>query len=375
MHLLHTTCYRLSAAAGACCLLLCLSCGPSVPYPPEIQTLISEVKAAPGDTTRHEKLIKALCANKYYETGLAYADKLIGLAPGSPAGYLNAAFCSEELGSWDDAEGYLKKTCALEPVFPNAFLRLALLYYQKGAYADCERTILELLSSEPDRTSAPLPALILLAKSLYYKNDSAGAYRIIEDIMQYNFSNKDALYSFGLWKVRDAKYEEAIPALARYISLYPEDPIPYVLLGTAYYHSGKLPYAEEAFLKAASADPALKALADIIHLQKTESTYHLINTAFVKAIEEYHYKEGGLYRVRGIVESLGLEVAKEVSVVVQILDKKDAVIGQTVCETSPRNLRPQQYAFFQADFPYSKEIARATVKPNWEKRSARVTFE
>ena len=123
------------------------------------------------------------------------------------------------------------------------------------------------------------------------------------------------------------------------------------------------------------ADPSLKVIAEIVHIQNTESTYNLINTAAVQVIEEHHFRDGDRYRVRGIVENLGLEVAKEVSVVVRILDKKGAIIGQQLFETSPRNLRPEQYTFFEVEFPSSKEIERVIVKPNWEKRSARMTLE
>lgn len=362
-------------ALAVSCAVICVSCSPSAHYPPEIRLLISELKKNPGNPKQYENLINALYAYQYYDAGLEYARKLLSLDPHSAFGLFSAGLCCEKRGFWDTAEEYFKK--AREGTTPNknAYLHLAALYYGKGAYKKCVETVQQLLSLGPESSAVPVDALILSAKASYYDGDRGTAYKIIDQIMQFNFNNKDALYQYALWKVRDAKYQEAIPALAKYISLFPTDPAAYILLGTAYYHDGKLAYAEKAFLKASGTDPSLKVLAEIVHIQNTESTYNLINTAVVKTIEEYGFRDGDTYYVRGIVENLGLEVAKEVSVVIQIVDKKNALIGQKLFKTSPRNLRPKQYAFFHAEFPYSQDIAGAIIRPNWEKRSTRMTLE
>ncbi|HRZ86214.1 MAG TPA: tetratricopeptide repeat protein [bacterium] len=365
--------FKLSLTAF--CAILLVSCSRSAPFPPEIRALIAAVNKSPKDRSVYEKLINALYTQKFYDDGLRYAEELLRQDPRSAYALFAAGMCSNELSYWDKAEEYFKRACAETPQDMNSLLRLALLYYGKGEYRACSDLLRKSVSSLPADTAANADVLILLAKAAYYGNDRDAASGILDSVMQYNFTNKDALYTYGLWKVRDRKYQEAAANLAKYISLYPDDPHPYVLLGMAYYHTGRSDYAEEAFLRAGSSDPSFNILAEIVHLQKLESTYNEINTGLIKVIEEYHYRDGGAYRVRGIVENYGLEVAKEVSVIVQVFDKKNNIAGQRLCEISPRNLRPMQYAFFQAELPYSKDFWKVEIKPNWEKRSARVSFK
>ena len=348
------------------------SCSRTPEYTPQIRELMAILEREPENIMLYQEVIKELYDKEFYQGALEYSEKLIQLDRRLVFGWLYAGMCYEQMGRWDKAEEYYKKVCEEQPENAEGYYRLAALDYKKGRYTDCIKNTEKAVATGSQDTSWYLQMMTFLAGSYYYSKDSDNAYYVLEKVLELDPFNQDALYCFGLWKLREGKYQESIGLFKKLISQDPQNLYPYLRLGKAYYHSKQNALAEKAFMDASRFDSRIKVLANIVHVEDFGSLYQDVSTATVKVIEEYSYREGDRYYVRGIVENIGLEVAKWVSVVVRFHDKNNKVILQENCEVSPRNLRPEQYVFFSVDVPYSDEIYDVKVEPNWHKRSASI---
>jgi len=348
------------------------SCSRKPEYTPHIRELMAVLEQDPENNMLYEEVIKELYDKGFYKGALEYSEKLIQLDEHLIFGYLYAGVCYEQAGRWDKAEEYYKKICEEQPETAEGYYRLAVLDYKKGRYADCIKNTKKAIASGSQDALWYLQMMIFLAESYYYNKDLDGAYYILEKVLDLDPFNEDALYCFGLWKLREGKYRESIGLFEKLVSQNTQNMYPYLRLGKAYYHSKEGALAEKAFIDASRFDSTIGILAEIVHVEDFGSVYKDVNTATVKVIEKYSYREGDRYYVRGIVENIGLEVAKWVNVVVRFYDKNNKVILQENCEISPRNLRPEQYTFFSVDIPNSDDIYDVKVEPNWHKRSSSI---
>ena len=347
-------------------------CARKVEYPPEIRELQIAVEKSPKDTSIYKDLIKILYEKEYYKEALEYSQRFLDLDPGVLYGYFYSGICYEKLEEWDRAFEYYRKLCGKFPESSEGYYRLAILCYKKGDYQDSTENMEKAFGIGIPDTPTNIEMMIVLAESYYYNNDLEKAYYILNKVLELDPFNQDALYDFGVWKLREGRYENSIELLEKLISQRPQELYPYLRLGKAYYHSKETNLAERAFWDASRFDSTIEVLAKIVHAEDFGSIYKDVNTSVVKVIEEYHYREGDRYYVRGIIENMGLEVAKWVTVVIRFYDKKSNLIKQEVYKLSPRNLRPEQYAFFQVDIPYSDQIFDVKVEPNWHKRSVSI---
>lgn len=349
-----------------------IGCSRQPEYPPEIIELKRAVEKSPNDIALHKELIKALYEKEYYKDSLKYSQKLLGIAPEDYYGYLYLGLSNEKLKKWDEAERYYKELCNKFPQDEEGFYRLAVLGYKKGEYKDSIENMEHAIAIGIPDTKTYIEMMNFLALTYYYNNEPLKAYEILEKALELDPFNKDILYNYGVWLLRDGKYEESIQFLNKLISQNPQEEFPYLRIGKSYYHSRQMDLAEKAFWEGSTFDSTIKILAEIVHVQDLYSTYKDINTAVVKVDEKYDYKYGDRYYVRGIIENMGLEVAQNASVIVRIYDKKDNIITQKVFEPSPRNIRPEQYAFFTIDIPYEERISYVKIEPNWHKRSVSI---
>lgn len=344
--------------------------GPS--YPPEIMELRKSVEKNPKDTILCKELIRALYEKEYYKDALKYSQNLLGLIPDDFYGYMYSGLSNEKLKKWDLAEEYYNKLCNRFPEEREGFYRLAALQYEKGQYKDSIGNMEKAIAKGIPDTRIYIEMMEFLAQAYYYNNDLIKAYSVLDKALELDPFNNDILYYYGVWLLREGKYNEAIQFLNKLVSQNPQEELPYLRLGKAYYHSRQTDLAEKAFWDASRFDSTVKILAEIVHVQDLYSTHEEVNTAIVKVNEKYDYKYGDKYYVRGNIENMGLEMAEKVSVVIRFCDKKDNIVAQKVFESSPRNLRPEQYAFFNIDIPYEERISYIKVEPNWHKRSVSV---
>lgn len=349
-----------------------ISCSDSPEYPPNIKKLLIAVDQSPRDEVLYVELIEELYEKEFYKESLEKSQELLEIAPNSSSGYLYAGLSSEQLEKWDETEDYYKKLCEYFPEESQGFYRLAILYYKKGIYDKSIEYMEKAVAKSISDTVTNMNMMNSLAEAYYYNHDLEKAYYILDKVLELDPFNQDALYSYGVWKLREGKYKKSIQLLEKLISQRPKELYPYMRAGKAYYHSKNMELAEDAFWDASRYDSTVEVLAKIVHVQDFGSIYKDLNTAVVKVIEEYHYKEGDKYYVRGIVENLGLEMAKWVTVVIKFYDKDNNVIKQKSYKVSPKNLRPEQYAFFKIDIPYAEEIYDVKIEPNWHKRSSSI---
>lgn len=353
-------------------LLTPAACSRQPDFPPEIIEIQKTIQKNPADSTAYKDLIKRLQDKEFYNESLSYSEKLIEISPDDYYGYLYAGYAYEKIKEWDNAERYYKETCERFPEIEAGYYRLAVLQYEMGDYKDCIANLEKAISLTVSDTKERIKMMNFLAEAYYYNNEPEKAYPILDNALELDPFNIDILYNYGVWLLREGKYNESIQFLEKLVSQNPQEEFPYMRLGKAYYSSRDTEKAEKAFRDASRFDSTVKIMAEIIHVQDMYSTYEDVNTAAVKVNEKYDYKYGDKYYVRGVVENIGLETAQWVSVIVRIYDKKDNLLAQKAYETSPRNIRPEQYVFFKIEVPYDKNIAYVKVEPNWHKRAVSV---
>ncbi len=351
--------------------LIC-GCAKEPEYPPEITKLLQAVNNNPDNTSRYEELIKALINAQYYPAALDYAQKLIKLDADYPYGYIYAGICSEILSDWQQAGKYYEELIAKLPEDSRGYYCLGSLLYREGKYKPAIENLKKALAAGIADPIKEMETLNFLALAYYFNKQKDLAYETLDKVLKIDALNPEALYHYGTWKLRQGKYDEAVQYLNKLISLAPQDAKPYLRLAKAHYHNRDTARAEEAFLDASRYDGTCRPLAEIVRVQDYASTYRDVNTAMVKVMKKYNYRKGSNYYVRGIVENVGLEVAKWCSVVVRFYDKNDTLLSQKVINLSPRNLRPEQYAFFKVKITDDEKIFTVKVEANWHKRSASI---
>jgi tetratricopeptide (TPR) repeat protein len=344
-------------------------CAKGPEYPQEIKNLQKAVKENPNDQNSYRTLIKSLYEKEFFKDAIGFSEDLLKQNDKEYEGIMYAGLSNEKLNKWDEAEKYYKKLCVDFPETGEGYYRLAVLQYKMGDYKNSIENLIKAMAFLGTDTKTSIDIMNFLAGAYYYNKDTKKAYEILDKALEVDPFNKDILYNYGAWLLRDGKYNDAIQRLDKLIAQNPQEGSPYLRLGKAYYNLRELDKAENAFYNASRFDSTIKILADIVHVQEVESTYEKINTAIVKVYEKHNYKYGNKYIVRGIIENVGLETAERVSVIVYIYDKKNKIIAQKVYDSSPRNVRPEQTVFFSIDFPYSEDIDSVKIEPNWHKRS------
>lgn len=98
-------------------------------------------------------------------------------------------------------------------------------------------------------------AHIYLAHIYHTLNRSEEALKVLAEAFQANPSNHSLASAYGLFLVRERRYQEAIKILEQAINLYEEDPETWDQLGIAFWRIGDFDKAEEAYKKALSLDP------------------------------------------------------------------------------------------------------------------------
>lgn len=363
-------CVKTLLAAGMA--LVSISCAQKTDYPPEIVELQKIAQDKPKDVTVCRNYVKALYEKEFYKDALEYSQKILLIDPKDYYGYLYTGLSNEKLMKWDEAEKYYKELCGKYPETGEGYYRLAVLQYKTGEYTESISNLEKAAAMEVLDAPKYIDMMNFLAEAYYYNNDLKKAYNLLDKALELSPFNKDILYNYGVWLLREGKYKESIQFLNKLISQNPQEAFPYIRLGKAYYNLHEMEQAEKAFWDASRFDSTVKALAEIVHIQDTDSVYKNINTAMVKIGEKYDYKRGDKYYVRGIAENIGLETAEWVTIIVKFYDKKDNLISQKVFESSPKNIRPEQYIFFKAEIPYSENISYVKIEPNWHKRNVSV---
>lgn len=353
-------------------IIVLAGCAKKTEYPPEIIKLQESVQKRPEDQFIYKDLIKLLYEKEFCNDSLKYSVKFIEIVPKDIYGYLYAGMSCEKVKEWDNAEKYYKEICEKFPETGEGPYKLALLKYKMGEYKDSANYLEKVMVMDVQDTKLYIEMMNLLAEAYCYNDNIEGARKLLDKALELDPFNKDILYNYGLWLLREGKYAESIQFLEKLAAQHPQEEFVYMRLGKAYYHSHERGKAEKAFWDAAKYDPTVKPLAEIVHVQDMYSTYNEINTAMIKVIEKYDYKYGDKYYIRGIIENMGLEMAQWVTVVVRVYDKEENLIEQKVFECSPKNIRPEQYVFFKIEIPYRKDIAFVRIEPNWHKRATSV---
>lgn len=354
---------------------LIFNCAREPEYPPEITELQQAVENNPDNNMRYEELIKALIKAEYYQPALDNAQKLIALDNNYPYGYIYAGICSETLTDWQQAGEYYEELITKLPEDSRGYYYLGSLLYREGKYEQAIENLKKALATGIKDKTSQMETLNFLALAYYYNKQKDPACETLDKVLKIDPLNPEALYHYGTWKLRQGKYDEAVQYLNKLISLNPQTARPYLRLAKAYYHQRDIAKSEQAFLDASRYDGTCRPLAEIVRVQAYTSTYRDINTAMVKTMKQYNYRKGTNYYVRGIVENIGLEVAQWCSVVVRFYDRNNNVLTQKVINLSPRNLRPEQYAFFNVKIPDNEKISDVKVEPNWHKRSASISLK
>ncbi len=98
-------------------------------------------------------------------------------------------------------------------------------------------------------------AHIYLAHIYYALNRSEEALKVLAEAFQANPYDYSLASAFGLFLVRERRYQEAIKILEQAINLYNEDPETWDKLGIAFWRIGNFNRAEDAYKRALSLDP------------------------------------------------------------------------------------------------------------------------
>jgi len=356
-------------------LLSVTGCSNQPEYPLEVQNLKKTITNNSADKNSYWALIKMLYDREYFKESSRYAEEFLKLYNDDYTAILYLGLCNEKLKKWDEAEKYYNLVCKKFTETGEGYYHLAILQYKMGEYAKSIENLEKAIALLVTDTKITIQIMNFLAEANYYNKNSKRAYEILDRAIELDPFNKDILYNYAVWLLRDGKYKESIQYLDKVVSQNPQEEFPYIRLGKAYYNLRDLDKAENTFFNASRFDSNVKVLSDIVHVQKMDSTYNEINTAVVKINEKYEYKYGDKYYVRGIAENIGLETAERVSIIVRIYDKKNKIIAQKVFDSSPKNVRPEQYVFFSIDIPYFENISDIKIEPNWHKRAVSFYFK
>lgn len=310
-------------------------------YPEAIREYRLILEQFPSDLEMGRKLALSYYQNKEMDNALATANSMIEQKP-------------------DAADGHLA---------------LGYLHFFRGDHQKCYDNLSTANKLGGGSGEGTLELLYRMGYALAKLEKEEEANSIFQKVLEKDPFHRSTLWFQSLEAFRTQKWEEAERIYKLLISRYPEESLFFLELGLVYYHQSRFDISATHLRKAVELDSRFRPfafLAETSKISEIPEKWDLASCYFnnVESGEKYsQYRENGKYVVFGELINLGIQVAKDVHVMVQYYNKNNEVVNDEDLMLNPRNIMPMQTREFRVEIPDNPEIETAKVSFNWRKSS------
>jgi len=206
----------------------------------------------------------ALCAQSLPATpqpGVKLEQPATPVSSGDPTADFAAARLLMQLGKFDEAIALLLNLQAKQPATPGLSRELGIAYYKKGDYQAAASNLTQGQTEKPSDQEATQ----LLGLSYYLAGRPAQAIPQLEKVQTwYASANVDASYILGICYIQTKDYPHARAAFAKMFVVPPDSAASYLLTARMLLRQDFGPVAEEYAQKAASIDPKLPLVHELL---------------------------------------------------------------------------------------------------------------
>ena len=189
--------------------------------------------------------------------------KMLALRPGAPSSYINLALAQARLKKFDEAILTLKQGIAKIPDSELLISRLGYTYLVTGRTQEALTTMAEVLAVNPRSMDALTATAMIL--------DDAGRKEEAQDYFERALAvepeNKFLRLSYGQSLTATGRAAEALDIYAKLVKEYPQDPMPYQLIGFTH-----------ILLK--DFDKAVENLKQALFIKPSPPVYYFLATAY-----------------------------------------------------------------------------------------------
>jgi tetratricopeptide (TPR) repeat protein len=206
----------------------------------------------------------ALCAQSLPanpQPGVKLEQPATPVSSGDPTADFAAARLLMQLGKFDEAIALLLNLQAKQPATPGLSRELGIAYYKKGDYQAAASNLTQGQTEKPSDQEATQ----LLGLSYYLAGRPAQAIPQLEKVQTwYASANVDASYILGICYIQTKDYPHARAAFAKMFVVPPDSAASYLLTARMLLRQDFGPVAEEYAQKAASIDPKLPLVHELL---------------------------------------------------------------------------------------------------------------
>ena len=251
-------------------------------------------KTAPTETAdpkdRIDELKMVQDAEKFefegnYQAAAALHEKMLALRPGAASSYVSLALAQARLKKFDEAIQTLKHGLARIPNSELLLTRLGFTYLVTRQMDETLATMAEVLKINPRNIDAVTASAVILDEA--GRKEEAQAY--FERALAVEPENKFLRLSYGQNLAASGRVSEALDIYTKLTQDYPQDPMPYQLIGFTH-----------ILLK--DYDKAIENLKQAMFIKPSPPVYYFLATAYKEkgdAAETIRYLELYLEDTKG----------------------------------------------------------------------------
>jgi arylsulfatase A-like enzyme/tetratricopeptide (TPR) repeat protein len=198
-----------------------------------------------------------------YQAAADLHEKMLALRPGAASSYVSLALAQARLKKFDEAVQTLKRGIARIPESELLLSRLGYTYLVTGRAQEAMDTMAEVLAINP-RSMDALTATAMILDDAGRKAEAQGYF---ERALAVEPENKFLRLSYGQSLAATGRVAEAIDIYTRLTQDYPQDPMPYQLIGFT-----------QIMLK--DFDKAIENLKQAMFIKPSPPVYYFLATAY-----------------------------------------------------------------------------------------------
>ena len=198
-----------------------------------------------------------------YQAAAELHEKMLALRPGAASSYVNLALAQARMKKFDDALQTLKRGISKIPNSELLLSRLGYTYLVTGRTQEAMAAMAEALAINP-RSIDALTASAMILDDSGRKEEAANYF---ERALAVEPKNKFLRLSYGQNLAATGRVSEALDIYTKLTQEYPQDPMPYQLLGFT-----------QVMLK--DYDKAIENLKQAMFIKPTPPLYYFLATAY-----------------------------------------------------------------------------------------------
>ena len=166
-----------------------------------------------------------------YKTALDAYSKVKELDPKDTRAYYGLGNVYYDVACYDSAIDFYGQALQYNPNYVDAMVQLATSYFGKNRFDDAESHFAAALKLKPNRVDAKLGSLHVKAKKGNAREAIAGINQLIADQSIGKQERASAYIVLGQVYSAESRWQEAITAIEKAISINPDPAEPYVIMG------------------------------------------------------------------------------------------------------------------------------------------------